>query len=142
ARQAAAVARLIEGLMLGGLAMQAARSSRAAAGAEHQFSHLWDMQHHLYKGRTTPHGLKVGIGSLAVTALYEYVLAQRLEELDVEGCCAQWPDAAAGEQMINKLFSDSSLYVIARQETGAKSVAAAALRAQSERLRLIWPEMR
>ena len=57
-----------------GFAMQAARNSRAASGAEHQFSHLWDMQHHTHEGKAPSHGFKVGIGTLAVTALYEFVL--------------------------------------------------------------------
>jgi glycerol-1-phosphate dehydrogenase [NAD(P)+] len=35
---------LIEGLIMSGLAMQAASSSRPASGAEHQFSHLWEME--------------------------------------------------------------------------------------------------
>src|ERR1043166_1573838 len=46
ARQSEAVRQLTEGLILGGFAMQAARTSRAASGAEHQFRHLWDMQYH------------------------------------------------------------------------------------------------
>src|SRR5204863_7822845 len=66
-----AISRLIEGLMLAGFAMQAAQTSRAASGAEHQFSHLWDMQHHTYQGQAPSHGFKVGIATLAVTALYE-----------------------------------------------------------------------
>src|SRR5690606_27335786 len=35
---------LVQGLIMGGLGMQTAKSSRPASGAEHQFSHLWDMQ--------------------------------------------------------------------------------------------------
>lgn len=35
---------LIEGLIMSGLAMQSAASSRPASGAEHQFSHLWEME--------------------------------------------------------------------------------------------------
>ena len=37
--------------------------------------------------------MKVGIGTLAVTALYEALLALPLDELDVDECCAVWPDA-------------------------------------------------
>ena len=36
----------MEGLLLGGLAMQINKSSRPTSGAEHQFSHLWNMEHH------------------------------------------------------------------------------------------------
>jgi len=31
-------------------------------GAEHQFSHLWDMQHHTHDGSAPSHGFKVAIG--------------------------------------------------------------------------------
>ncbi|MDO4586054.1 MAG: sn-glycerol-1-phosphate dehydrogenase [Planctomycetia bacterium] len=65
---------LIEGLIMSGLAMQKAKSSRTASGAEHQFSHLWDNQNHRYQGRTPSHGFKVGIGTIATSALYEKVL--------------------------------------------------------------------
>src|SRR5204862_3554101 len=83
---------LVEGLMLGGFAMQWSRSSRPASGAEHQFSHLWDMQHHTHHGHVPSHGLKVGIGTLAVTALYHQLLDRPLETLDVAACVAGWPD--------------------------------------------------
>jgi len=66
-----AIEQLVAGLIMSGLAMQAAQSSRPASGAEHQFSHLWDMQHHTHEGRTPLHGFKVGIGTLAVAGLYE-----------------------------------------------------------------------
>jgi len=57
---------LVEGLMLGGFAMESARSSRVASGAEHMFSHTWDMQHHTHKGHAPSHGFKVGIGALGI----------------------------------------------------------------------------
>src|SRR5688572_13001054 len=88
----AVLKRLVYGLMMSGFAMQAARSSRPASGADHQFSHLWDMQHHTHDGQPPSHGAKVGIGTLAVTALYERLLERSLESLDVEECCAAWPD--------------------------------------------------
>src|SRR5262249_43134172 len=50
-----AIAQLVEGLMLGGFAMQWSKSSRPASGAEHQFSHLWDMEHHVHGNRAPSH---------------------------------------------------------------------------------------
>ena len=69
-----AILSLSEGLTLSGLAMQKAKSSRPASGAEHFFSHLWDNQHHMFQGRTPSHGFKVGIGSIATSWLYEQIL--------------------------------------------------------------------
>jgi glycerol-1-phosphate dehydrogenase [NAD(P)+] len=137
-----AIRRLAEGLMLGGFAMQWAQSSRPASGAEHQFSHLWDMQHHTYRGRAPSHGFKVGIGTLAVAALYEYLFTQRLEKLDVDQCCAHWPDQTASEKAVRTLFSDGDLRAIALQEMLGKWVDAARLREQLQRFRAIWPELR
>ena len=42
---------LVHGLVMSGFAMQAVLNSRPASGAEHQFSHLWDMQHHTFEGQ-------------------------------------------------------------------------------------------
>ncbi len=84
ARDPGAIGRLIEGLMLGGFAMQSAQSSRPASGAEHQFSHLWDNQHHTHNGRAPSHGFKVAIGTLATTALFEFMLEQPLDRLDLD----------------------------------------------------------
>jgi glycerol-1-phosphate dehydrogenase [NAD(P)+] len=90
-RERTAVERLTEGLIFAGLAMQAARSSRAASGSEHQFSHLWEMQGLAHAGREVSHGFKVGIGSIASAALYETLLRRDLACLDVERLCRAWP---------------------------------------------------
>ena len=137
-----AIGQLTEGLMLSGLAMQCAKSSRPASGAEHQFSHLWDMQHHTHRGRAPSHGFKVGIGALAVTALYEWLLEQPLDQLDVEHCCALWAKNAGWEPRISQLFSNPELAKVAWQETCAKSCSPEELRGQLECLRVAWPSLR
>ncbi len=141
-RDVEAVGHLTEGLMFGGLAMQWAKSSRPASGAEHQFSHLWDMEHHVHQGQIPLHGFKVGIGTLAVAGLYECLLTQRLDELDVEGCCAQWPDEAACEASVRALFRQPALTSVALQESRAKWVTAGSLRGQLETLRRVWPSVK
>lgn len=99
-----AISQLIEGLMLGGFAMQWSKSSRPASGAEHQFSHLWNMEHHLNNGEHISHGFQVSIGMLAVTAFYEQVLRTPLENLDVEACCAAWPTPEELEKTALEMF--------------------------------------
>jgi glycerol-1-phosphate dehydrogenase [NAD(P)+] len=137
-----AIRRLTEGLMLGGFAMQFARSSRVASGAEHQFSHLWDMQHHVHNGQAPSHGFKVGIGTLAIAALYEYLLASDLGTLDVKGCCAQWPDDAAREKAVRRMFTQEDLLAVALKESQAKWVDKAALGAQLATLQRLWPDLK
>jgi len=141
-RKQEAVRQLTEGLMLGGFAMQAAKSSRPASGAEHQFSHLWDMQHHTHNGSAPSHGFKVGLGTLVVAALYEYVLSRDPADLDVAACCARWPGEAQREARVRALFDQEDLTAIALQESRAKWVDAAALGHQLATLRSVWPDLK
>ena len=55
---------LLNGLVLSGIAMEIAGSSRPASGAEHNFSHAYDF---LYPENTLLHGEKVGIGHLLIS---------------------------------------------------------------------------
>ncbi|MDW7980933.1 MAG: sn-glycerol-1-phosphate dehydrogenase [Verrucomicrobiales bacterium] len=136
-----AVRKLLEGLLLSGFAMQAAQSSRPASGAEHHFSHLWDMQGHTHRGVPPSHGFKVGIGTLAVTALYEELLKLPLHQLDVEQCCAAWPDAETWAARAREWFTDTRLAEHASRELRAKHVHREALAAQLVKLRAIWPAL-
>lgn len=137
-----AIAPLTEGLMLGGFAMQWTKSSRPASGAEHQFSHLWDMEHHVHGSAAPAHGFKVGIATLAVTSLYECLLQQPLADLDVAACVERWPEPAAMDEQVRRLFATSDFPDTALTETRAKHVSRAALRDQLALLKLRWPAVR
>lgn len=137
-----AISPLVEGLMLGGFAMQWTKSSRPASGAEHQFSHLWDMEHHTHNGEAPSHGFKVGIATLAVAALYEELLRQPLERLDVSRCVAAWPEWPAVEKAVRAQFAATDFVETAVTETKAKHVSRDELQAQLERLVATWPEIR
>lgn len=138
----AAIAPLTEGLMLGGFAMQWTKSSRPASGAEHQFSHLWDMEHHVHGDVAPAHGFKVGIATLAVTSLYECLLRQPIERLDIAACLARWPDADRMDEQVRGLFASSDFLETALAETRAKHLAPDALGRQLELLKLRWPTVR
>jgi glycerol-1-phosphate dehydrogenase [NAD(P)+] len=138
----AAIRSLTEGLMMTGFAMQQARSSRPASGAEHQFSHLWDMQDHHHQGRIPLHGCKVAIGTLASTLLYEELLRRPVDELDVEGLCRVWPEPHEIEDRVDKTHRNGQLNRVAREEMRAKYVPREALRDRLVRLKRIWPALR
>ncbi|MSU50813.1 MAG: sn-glycerol-1-phosphate dehydrogenase [Opitutus sp.] len=137
-----AIAALVEGLMLGGFAMQWMKSSRPASGAEHQFSHLWDMEHHTHEGEAPSHGFKVGVATVAVTAFYEHLLQQPFEQIDVARCVAAWPDAATAEARARRLFAGEAFVETAVVEIAAKQISRAALEEQLTRLRAVWPVLR
>jgi glycerol-1-phosphate dehydrogenase [NAD(P)+] len=137
-----AVRKLVYGLMMTGFAMQAARSSRPASGAEHQFSHLWDMQHHKHEGKAPSHGFKVGIGTLASIALYEELLRRDLGNLDIENAIRKWQALKKLQQRVRTLLGCGELADKAIEETAAKYVPADMLREQLKTLRAVWPELR
>ena len=141
-RDPAALGKLIEGLMLSGFAMQSAKSSRVASGAEHMFSHMWDMQHHTHNGRVPSHGFKVGIGTLATTALYERLLARGVEKLEVAQCCAAWPDEESWVARAHDLLGGGALAELGARELGAKYSSRAQLGEQLNLLKAHWPKLR
>ncbi len=88
---------LVEGLMMSGLAMQVSGSSRPASGAEHYFSHLWELEglaHGVEGGPPPEHGLKVGFGSIAIAAFYERLLQRDLSSVDIDARRHAWPSWA------------------------------------------------
>lgn len=140
-RDPEAVEGLITGLLMTGFAMQAARSSRPASGAEHQFSHLWDMEHHTHHGTAPSHGFKVGIGSLASTALYEALLAEPDGGFHVREALDAWPGADEMEREIGELFRSEELAVTARRESRAKYPAREQLQEELTALKAAWPAL-
>jgi glycerol-1-phosphate dehydrogenase [NAD(P)+] len=69
----AGVGALMRSLVESGLCMALAGHSRPASGAEHHFSHFWEMRL-LSEGRAPIlHGMKVGVGTLEAARLWERV---------------------------------------------------------------------
>jgi glycerol-1-phosphate dehydrogenase [NAD(P)+] len=138
-----ALARLVEGLVLSGLAMQAHSSSRPASGAEHQFSHLWEMEG-LGHDRRPPlsHGFKVGVGTVAVAALYERLLERDLAALDVEALRRAWPGPEQAEAAVRGAHTTPGLDQAAVAETLAKHADPATLARRLAVLAARWPLLR
>jgi glycerol-1-phosphate dehydrogenase [NAD(P)+] len=137
-----AIRALVEGLLMTGFAMQQCKSSRPASGAEHQFSHLWDMQGHHHEGRIPFHGCKVAIGTMAATLAFEFLLEQDLEQLDVRRACAAWPTKHELKQLVANTHDTARLRAVANRECLAKRIDRRALAGRLEALRLSWPGLR
>ncbi len=138
-----AMDRLMEGLTMAGLAMQVAASSRPASGAEHMFSHLWEMEG-LGHDDDPPlsHGFKVGVGSIAIAALYERVLERDLGDLDVDKIVAAWPAWEEVEQKVRATHTVPGLDEYAVEESRAKYVTAEELGERLGLIRGLWPDLR
>ncbi len=137
-----AIYALSEGLMLGGFAMQWSKSSRPASGAEHQFSHLWNMENHLHNGEHISHGFQVSIGMLSITALYEQLLKAPITTLDIEKCVNNWPSLESLMARCAELFGGSDILVVAQQEIAAKYVTKEQLRKYLEILCSSWNDIK
>ena len=133
--------RLAQGLMLGGFAMVWASQLRRLRRRTPLQPYCGTWSTTRTRGAIPWHGFKVGIGTLAVAALYECLLSLPLAELDVERCCALWPDQAAREKQIHELFEGTMPGTSPLVESRAKAVDRAGLRQQLEKLRTAWPQL-
>ena len=133
---------LADGLLMSGFAMQAIQSSRPASGAEHQYSHCWDMEDLCVDGKHVSHGFKVGIGTLMSTAEIEFLLEKGLENIDVDACVEAWKSWDEMEAEIREIL-DGKPGHIARgiAEAKGKYVDKDGLRKQLEALKAAWPEL-
>ncbi|CAN5849389.1 iron-containing alcohol dehydrogenase [soil metagenome] len=137
---------LIEGLIVSGLAMQAAASSRPASGAEHLFSHLWEMEGlghgEDHEGPPLSHGFKVGVGSVSIAAFYERILGRDLGDLNVEEIVRTWPSREEVEQSVRRSHKTPGLDEAAVAESLSKYIDAEQLAQRLELLSERWPDLR
>lgn len=131
---------LVEGLCLSGLAMQAYGGTRPASGAEHYFSHLWELAH-LGADLDPPlsHGDKVAVGSLAMCAFYEALLERDLSVIDLPAVVARRQPWDEIEADIRATF-DGALADHAVRETKAKYLTGDELIARLQPLVDSWPD--
>ncbi|MBQ9812505.1 MAG: sn-glycerol-1-phosphate dehydrogenase [Thermoguttaceae bacterium] len=136
---------LTEGLIMSGLAMQKAKTSRTASGAEHQFSHLWDNQHHKFNGEAPSHGFKVGVGTVSTSALYERILST-WNESTFDAAIATIPQNYRTWETIEKEleenFGTSGLYETVKRECAKKFVEPDELERRLKLFRDNWNELK
>ncbi len=134
--------RFVEGLMLGGFAMQDMQSSRPASGAEHLFSHLLEMRDHTFRGEIVPHGIQVGVFTLFMCRVYELILAFDYSGLDVESCLANWKPLEEQERVGAATFAGTKFPEIGVKAVRAKFVDLETTRARLEGFKARWPQIR
>lgn len=138
----AAIASLAEANLLSGLGMQALQSSRPASGAGHQFSHLWEMEGHgLDWDPPLSHGFKVGVGTVASCALWEETLRLDLDGIDIERIVSEAPTTDDMRRRCRTLLAPHFV-AAATEQTLAKHLTGAALRARLRIVQREWPRIR
>jgi glycerol-1-phosphate dehydrogenase [NAD(P)+] len=82
---------VMEALVLSGLAMKLALSSRPASGAEHVVSHYWECRKVSRGIWPDYHGKKVGVATLIINRMYRNI-ARRVTEVDPVKDCPDWEE--------------------------------------------------
>ncbi len=96
---------IMEGLIMSGLAMKLAESSRPASGGEHVLSHFWECKKLAAGQWPEYHGKKVGVAAVTVNALYRK-LAEENETIQPTKDKTDWEavKAAYGEKLAPEMM--------------------------------------
>lgn len=137
-----AIAPFVEGLMLSGFAMQAARSSRPASCTDHLFSHLWNMRDHKHNGVTPSHGFQVSVGTLMMCAMFDQMYKTDFTALNVDACVKAWPTAEEVRTAAEQLFAGEAFAELGVTEVMAKYDDAAEVRRQLQLVKDNWPDLK
>ena len=120
---------IMEGLILSGLGMKLAKSSRPASGAEHVVSHYLEC-YKLARGIWPEfHGKKVGVATVLINRIYHNI-ADRVLDIDPVVETPDWDDikAAFDETQIPELMKLNTPSIMDKVDPA--------------RLKAIWPEVR
>ncbi len=120
---------IMEGLVLSGLGMKLATSSRPASGAEHVVSHYWEC-YKLARGQWPEyHGKKVGVATVLINRIYRNI-AQRIAEINPIPDPTNWGEvmSAFTPEQTDEVTKANNPSIIDRVDPA--------------RLKAIWPEVR
>lgn len=138
-----AVGKLSYELIMSGFAMQVILSSRPASGAEHLFSHYWDMEGLCYNGRPVSHGFSVAIGTLVSVACLEYLINKDFTTFDIDAAVSKWPEWDEMEKHIRNVFDGMPDHLARGLAEGkSKYIDKEGIRGQLESVRDNWPGLK
>lgn len=138
-RDPEAVKAVFEGLVIGGVAMNFAGLSRPASGAEHYFSHLWDMRGLEFHTPVTLHGIQCAVATVYVTRLLEQLTSKTPNREKALAYVAQF-DVAAWHNTLKKLLGKGADTMIALEQKEGKYNAEKHA-ARLERIIEVWDEI-
>ena len=124
-----AAGNIMEGLILSGLGMKLAKSSRPASGAEHVVSHYLECYKLARNIWPEFHGKKVGVASVLINRIYHNI-ADRVTDIDPVVEVTDWDDvkAAFDETQHAELMKLNTPSIMDKVDPA--------------RLKAIWPEVR
>jgi len=112
----AGIGRLMDALLESGYCMLDFGSSRPASGAEHHYSHYWEMKL-LREGRPAVlHGAKVGVATVMVAGLYDKIRQLSRQQVSDLLEASAWPTRAEEEARIRAAYGDLADDIIAEHK--------------------------
>lgn len=131
-RDDGAIAAVMEGLIMSGIAMQLFGNSRPASGAEHHFSHLLDIGTDALRGIPGgTHGEQVGVGTAVISREYHRLI-------QIEDIAPYLHDYAVPDEDYVRAFVGDKLFDGVMKENAKDSAAGVT----KEKLAACWPEIR
>ncbi|MCS6826597.1 MAG: sn-glycerol-1-phosphate dehydrogenase [Caldilinea sp.] len=110
------IGRLMDALLESGYCMLDFGSSRPASGAEHHYSHYWEMKL-LREGRPAVlHGAKVGVATVMVAEYYDKIRQLSREQVSDLLEASVWPTRAEEEARIRAAYGDLADDIIAEHK--------------------------
>ena len=112
----AGIRRLLDALLESGYCMLDFGSSRPASGAEHHYSHYWEMKL-LREGRPAIlHGAKVGVATVLVAGLYDTIRQLSRQQVSDLLEAASWPSRAEEEALIREAYGELAGDIVAEHK--------------------------
>lgn len=112
----AGIRRLLDALLESGYCMLDFGSSRPASGAEHHYSHYWEMKL-LREGRPAIlHGAKVGVATVLVAGLYDRIRQLSRQQVSDLLEAATWPSRAEEEALIREAYGELAGDIVAEHK--------------------------
>jgi glycerol-1-phosphate dehydrogenase [NAD(P)+] len=112
----AGIRRLLDALLESGYCMLDFGSSRPASGAEHHYSHYWEMKL-LQEGRPAIlHGAKVGVATVLVAGLYDRIRQLSRQQVSDLLEAATWPSRAEEEALIREAYGELAGDIVAEHK--------------------------
>ena len=137
-RRPEAIERVMEGLILAGVAMSYAGISRPASGTEHYLSHMWDMQ--ALERHTLPdlHGIQVGVATRMALALFDWSRSQTPDPGKARSSREQALQTYKVD--VQTWFGSAAPQILAQESRERKNDAQRHAK-RVERIRKHWPEL-
>lgn len=136
-RDPAVLGRIMEGLVLSGVAMSLYGNSRPASGCEHHMSHYWETIFGQQGRRPVPHGTQVGVGTVLILQAVEALLARPVD-FDAARAAAAAYDPAAWEAAMETAYGPAAPGIIELEHTARKNETSGRL-ARIDAMERNWP---